>query len=84
MFPSGPLPVYVPFSTKETAETAGIMASSAITQNIPGPTALPVSVTRSWNQWPQQLAPRFNCTCHCSQYSGQCCSCPFSAVNLTI
>jgi len=60
-FPSGPLPVYVPFSTKETAETAGIMASSAITQNITGPTVSPVSVARSWNQRLQQLAPRFNC-----------------------
>jgi len=90
-FHSGPLPVYIPCSTKETAETAGIMASSAITQNIPGPMVLPVSVARSWNQWLQQLAPRFNCpmaslaiACHCSQYSGQCCSCPFLAVNLTI
>jgi len=60
-FPSGPLPVYVPFSTKETAETAGIMTSLAITQNITGPTVLPLSVARSWNQWLQQLAPRFNC-----------------------
>jgi len=34
-FPSGPLLVYVPFSIMETAKTAHIMASSAITQNMP-------------------------------------------------
>jgi len=39
-FPSGPLPVAVLFSTKETAKTASIMASSAIIQNMPSPTDL--------------------------------------------
>jgi len=39
-FPLGPLPVYVPFSIMETANTASIMASSAIIQNMPSPTGL--------------------------------------------
>jgi len=39
-FPSGPLPVYLPFSIMETAKTASIMASSAYIQNIPSPTGL--------------------------------------------
>ena len=39
-FPSGPLPVDVPFSIMETAKTASIMASSAIIQNMPSPTGL--------------------------------------------